>query len=150
MLHVAQSEEQLPTTSLLQRRRLKPREILEVEEHKFVLRALKQPSFCGHCNEFIWGIGRQGCQCLTCSFVVHKRCCGLVTFKCPGADRESTSNNPSNNHSFQIHTFTIPTFCNHCGSMLYGLIHQGYKCKSCSMSVHRRCWDAAQSSYCTG
>ncbi|KAK6048480.1 phorbol esters/diacylglycerol binding domain protein [Cooperia oncophora] len=46
---------------------------------------------------------------------------------------------PSAEHHFSLHTFHRPTFCDHCGSMLFGLANQGYKCSGCKMSVHKRC-----------
>ena len=42
-------------------------------------------------------------------------------------------------HRFAVHTYSTFTFCEHCGSLLWGLLRQGLQCEACRMNVHRRC-----------
>uniref|UniRef100_A0A8C9V3C8 Protein kinase C n=1 Tax=Scleropages formosus TaxID=113540 RepID=A0A8C9V3C8_SCLFO len=122
------------------------RRIHQVNGHKFMSTFLRQPTFCCHCREFIWGVfGKQGYQCQVCTCVVHKRCHQLVVTTCPRmkkpAKEETTNQGFSINvpHKFNIHNYKVPTFCDHCGSLLWGIVKQGLHCKICKMNVHIRC-----------
>ncbi|XP_003375354.1 calcium-independent protein kinase C [Trichinella spiralis] len=42
-------------------------------------------------------------------------------------------------HRFELHNYKMPTFCDHCGSLLYGIFRQGLQCQTCHMNVHKRC-----------
>ncbi|VDM46879.1 unnamed protein product [Toxocara canis] len=113
---------------------------------------LRQPTFCAHCKDFIWGLGKQGYQCQICTVVVHKRCHEEVVWKCPGSKTDAIDElqteaaeqglgrfNINMPHRFSVHSYKRPTFCDHCGSMLYGLINQGLQCSVCKLNVHKRC-----------
>lgn len=91
-------------------------------------------------------------------------CVVLCVFQPVGSQRFSV-NVP---HMFSIHSFKVLTFCDHCGSLLWGLLRQGLQCKGtekkhvccpvcsqfarskslcfcvcvckvCKVNVHRRC-----------
>ncbi|XP_053199492.1 serine/threonine-protein kinase D3-like [Scomber japonicus] len=42
-------------------------------------------------------------------------------------------------HTLLVHSYRSPTFCHHCGEMLWGLVRQGLKCDGCGLDFHKRC-----------
>lgn len=121
------------------------RRVHQVNGHKFMAVYLKQPTFCSHCRDFIWGIGKQGYQCQVCVCVVHKRCHEMIITRCPGVPDDKTEDSSGFKinvpHRFDNHNYMKFTWCDHCGSLLYGLTKQGLQCKVCNMNVHKRCKD---------
>lgn len=135
------------------------RRVHQSNGHKFMATYLRQPTFCCHCKEFIWGvINKQGYQCQVCTCVVHKRCHKDVVHQCPGEKQDSQdvifnegksafgrSSSGSLRfkvdmpHRFAVHNYKRPTFCDHCGSLLYGLLRQGMQCSACKLNFHKRC-----------
>lgn len=82
-----------------------------------------------------------------CTCVVHKRCHHLIVTACTCqnninkvdakiAEQRFGINIP---HKFNVHNYKVPTFCDHCGSLLWGIMRQGLQCKICKMNVHIRC-----------
>ena len=73
--------------------------------HTFSKKHFSKPTWCAHCKQFIWGLGKQGygckgekvdylfllrprtgltCLSSVCSFPAHPKCRNLVEVPCPG------------------------------------------------------------------
>lgn len=130
---------------LNRRRGAMRRRVHQVNGHKFMAMFFRQFTFCSLCRDFIWGLGKQGYQCQVCTCVVHKRCHQHIVTKCPGSrdvpndEVVGTRFNINVPHRFNVHNYVRPTFCDHCGSLLYGLLRQGLQCDVCKMNIHKRC-----------
>uniref|UniRef100_A0A4W3GUL7 Protein kinase C n=1 Tax=Callorhinchus milii TaxID=7868 RepID=A0A4W3GUL7_CALMI len=105
------------------------RKVHEVNNHKFMATYLKQPTYCSH----------------LCTCVVHKRCHQLIVTACPRIKKQKKEEaceqrfSINVHHQFCIRNYKMLTFCDHCGSLLYGLLKQGKQCKVCKMNIHIRC-----------
>lgn len=125
---------------------IKHQKVHEVRGHKFIAKFFRQPTFCSYCTEFMWGLNKQGYQCGICSCAVHKKCHDLILNVCPGSAKESRDTkklterfNINIPHRFKVHNYMSPTFCDHCGTLLYGLFRQGLKCSECGTNSHKKC-----------
>ncbi|KAK3753515.1 hypothetical protein QZH41_018021, partial [Actinostola sp. cb2023] len=116
----------------------------DIRGHKFVARFFRQPVFCSLCREFMWGFNKQGYQCRVCTLTCHKKCHYKILSKCPGSNNEENERLKERfsldiPHIFKVNNYLSPTFCDHCGSLLYGLFRQGLKCSACNMNCHHKC-----------
>ncbi|XP_055081750.1 RAS guanyl-releasing protein 4 isoform X2 [Periophthalmus magnuspinnatus] len=53
--------------------------------------------------------------------------------------------NFNDTHNFHETTYKRPTFCDHCGGFLWGVIKQGFHCKDCGINCHKHCRDVVGS-----
>lgn len=125
---------------------IKQAKIHLVKCHEFSATFFPQPTFCSVCKEFVWGLNKQGYQCRQCNAAIHKKCIDKVIAKCTGSAINSKETMIHKErfkidmpHRFKVYNYKSPTFCEHCGTLLWGLARQGLKCEECSMNVHHKC-----------
>uniref|UniRef100_A0A665UCU2 Protein kinase C n=1 Tax=Echeneis naucrates TaxID=173247 RepID=A0A665UCU2_ECHNA len=117
-----------------------------IKNHEFSATFFGQPTFCSVCREFLWGLNKQGYKCRQCNAAIHKKCIEKIIGRCTGTaanSRETVFQKERFKidmpHRFKYYNYKSPTFCDHCGSLLWGLYRQGLKCEDCGMNVHSYC-----------
>ncbi|XP_072928048.1 protein kinase C delta type-like [Hemitrygon akajei] len=132
----------------LNRRRgaFKQAKIHYIKNHEFTATFFRQPTFCSVCRDFVWGLNKQGYQCRQCNAAIHKKCIDKIIGRCTGTATNSRDTMFQKErfkidvpHRFRVYNYMSPTFCDHCGSLLWGLVKQGLKCEECAMNVHHKC-----------
>ncbi|XP_039617261.1 protein kinase C theta type isoform X1 [Polypterus senegalus] len=125
---------------------IKQAKVHNVKCHEFTATFFPQPTFCSVCHEFVWGLNKQGYQCRQCNAAIHKKCIDKVIAKCTGSAVNSKETMIHKErfkidmpHRFKVYNYKSPTFCEHCGTLLWGLARQGLKCDECGMNVHHKC-----------
>uniref|UniRef100_H2TQC4 Protein kinase C n=1 Tax=Takifugu rubripes TaxID=31033 RepID=H2TQC4_TAKRU len=143
-------EEEAPT---LNRRRgaIKQAKIHFIKNHEFIATFFRQPTFCSVCREFVWSVRLRSCKQTPrgkCNAAIHKKCIDKIIGRCTGTAANSRDTVFQKErfkidmpHRFKSHNYMSPTFCDHCGSLLWGLVKQGLKCEDCAMNVHHKCQD---------
>ncbi|XP_031703721.1 protein kinase C delta type-like [Anarrhichthys ocellatus] len=134
------------TTLTKRRGAFKQAKVHIIKNHEFTATFFGQPTFCSVCREFVWGLNKQGYKCRQCNAAIHKRCIDMIIGKCTGTAANSRDTVFQKErfkidmpHRFKQHNYKSPTFCDHCGSLLWGLYKQGLKCEECGMNVHGNC-----------
>ncbi|XP_051911868.1 protein kinase C theta type [Hippocampus zosterae] len=125
---------------------IKQAKIHLVKRHEFSATFFPQPTFCSVCKDFVWGLNKQGYQCGQCNAAIHKKCIDKVIANCAGSAIDSKETMMQKErfkidmpHRFKVYNYKSPTFCQHCGTLLWGLAKQGLKCEECDMNVHHKC-----------
>uniref|UniRef100_A0A8V5HCE9 Protein kinase C n=1 Tax=Melopsittacus undulatus TaxID=13146 RepID=A0A8V5HCE9_MELUD len=134
------------TVTMNRRGAIKQAKIHYIKNHEFIATFFGQPTFCSVCKDFVWGLNKQGYKCRQCNAAIHKKCIDKIIGRCTGTAANSRDTmfqkerfNIDMPHRFRVYNYMSPTFCDHCGSLLWGLVKQGLKCEECGMNVHHKC-----------
>uniref|UniRef100_A0A8B9GID7 protein kinase C n=1 Tax=Amazona collaria TaxID=241587 RepID=A0A8B9GID7_9PSIT len=134
------------TVTINRRGAIKQAKIHYIKNHEFIATFFGQPTFCSVCKDFVWGLNKQGYKCRQCNAAIHKKCIDKIIGRCTGTAANSRDTmfqkerfNIDMPHRFRVYNYMSPTFCDHCGSLLWGLVKQGLKCEECGMNVHHKC-----------
>uniref|UniRef100_A0A8C9WB54 protein kinase C n=1 Tax=Scleropages formosus TaxID=113540 RepID=A0A8C9WB54_SCLFO len=127
-----QSAKEEEAAMTLNRRRgaIKQAKVHNIKNHAFIATFFRQPTFCSVCREFVIPGG------VFLSLRPVQDCCDRPPVCLQFQKERFKIDMP---HRFKTYNYMSPTFCDHCGSLLWGLVKQGLKCEDCAMNVHHKC-----------
>ncbi|CAF0802871.1 unnamed protein product [Adineta steineri] len=71
--------------------RTDPVHIIPPRDHILAEHSYKKPTYCSHCDYFMWGLIKQGKRCKICRQDFHHQCAEHLPADCPGEDTRSSS-----------------------------------------------------------
>ncbi|KAF8319044.1 kinase-like protein [Clavulina sp. PMI_390] len=122
--------------------RMRPREVHEMNGHKFVARQFYQIMMCAYCSDFL--LKASGYQCEDCRYTCHRECYPKVVTKCiskSNAETEADEDKINHRipHRFETMTNMRANWCCHCGYMLPLGRKNAKKCSECDITCHASC-----------
>uniref|UniRef100_A0A8C7GHX6 Protein kinase C n=1 Tax=Oncorhynchus kisutch TaxID=8019 RepID=A0A8C7GHX6_ONCKI len=135
--------------TLNRRRAIKQPKVHFIKNHEFTATFFGQPTFCSNTYPNTT-MTKSKCighiHMVKCNAAIHKKCIDKIIGRCTGTAENSRDTVFQKErfkidmpHRFKSHNYMSPTFCDHCGSMLWGMVKQGIKCEDCSMNIHHKC-----------
>ncbi|SHO77227.1 Similar to S.cerevisiae protein PKC1 (Protein serine/threonine kinase) [Malassezia sympodialis ATCC 42132] len=122
--------------------RMRPKEVSEVNGHRFVARQFYQMIRCAFCGELL--LNASGAQCEDCLYTCHRKCAQKVVIRCvsrsgTGADNDDVNLKHRIPHRFEPFSNLGANWCCHCGSMLSLGRRSNRKCSECDVTCHADC-----------
>ena len=109
-------------------------------QHKFIKTTFYKLTYCQHCGDMLWGLHKQGFNCMDCNLRCHERCKELVVVPCL-LMKLSQLRKP-NSHWFKEIPNNKKVYCNVCRHRISGTC---LRCEVCKYYVHSACMHPAVS-----
>ncbi|CAG0887009.1 unnamed protein product [Cyprideis torosa] len=134
----------------------------QMRPHQVSIHSYRSPTFCDYCGDMLFGLVKQGVQCDGCGKNFHKRCLPKDSAYSEADSSKSQVTSASVSvrlgppegrrrgersgraaslripHTWEVHSFAKPTFCNACKKLLVGFLKQGLQCRDCKLNVHKK------------
>ena len=109
-------------------------------QHNFIKTTFYKLTYCQHCGDMIWGLHKQGFNCMDCNLRCHERCRDSVVVPCLRMKLSALMK--PNSHWFKEITRNKKVYCNVCRHRISGT---SLRCEVCKYYVHSACMHCAVS-----
>ncbi|KAI6656864.1 Diacylglycerol kinase theta-like [Oopsacas minuta] len=107
-------------------------------QHQLMKTSFYKPTHCQSCGDMIWGIHKQGFNCMVCNFRCHERCRESVVVPC--LTMKLAELRKPNSHWFKLITPNKRVYCNVCR---HKITSSCLRCEVCKYYSHSQCMHEA-------